>query len=107
MKLMLKFKNTDSLNSEMRLESTSPKLTTLKTRPDWAPDWSSTNTSGSWWEQFHYYGSTSILVRSSKGFCWAILINTYRPALEEYFPDIDSVINKTMDNAAIRWSMEQ
>ena len=76
-KLMVKFGNADSLNPTI-ISNSIPILHAPNSGSGFVPDWSSTDLSTNWWEQIHFYGSTSILVRSTKGFCWSILINTYR-----------------------------
>jgi hypothetical protein len=38
------------------------------------------------------------LVKSSNGFYWSILINTYRPAENEFFTELDSLIRNTMSH---------
>lgn len=68
----------------------------------YVPDWTYVADTSNWWLQFLYYGSSSVLVKSSKGFYWAILINTYRPVEEnEFFSDLDSIINRAIKNPDI------
>ena len=61
------------------------------------PDWTYVADSSNWWLQFLYYGSSSVLVKSSRGFYWSVLINTYRPVENEFFNDLDSMIRTAMD----------
>jgi CubicO group peptidase (beta-lactamase class C family) len=62
------------------------------------PDWTYVADSSNWWFQFLYYGATSVLVKSSKGYYWSILINTYRPTENEFFTDLDSLITNTISH---------
>jgi hypothetical protein len=43
--------------------------------PNYAKGWA-VNTLGNWWHVGRLPGTTSILVRTSQGFCWAALANT-------------------------------
>jgi CubicO group peptidase (beta-lactamase class C family) len=101
-KLVLHFHGPDSLNTGIKSTGSLPILPGPRSKPDFAADWSSVDNSGNWWEEMDMTGSTGIVVRSSKGFCWAILINTYRPGTPDYFPDITKLINKTMDDMSVR-----
>ncbi len=60
------------------------------------------NTAGNWWHLGSLPGTASILVRSSNGFCWAILANT-RTSASNYFSDLDELPWKIVNSQSIKW----
>jgi Beta-lactamase len=64
----------------------SASITTMTTKStaegtNYAKGWQ-VNSAGTWWHDGVLQGSSSILVRTSDGFCWAALINTRRSGLD-------------------------
>jgi CubicO group peptidase (beta-lactamase class C family) len=79
-----------------------PSIKSANNNQLYFPDWTYVADTSNWWLQFLYYGSSSVLVKSSKRYYWAVLINTYRPVEEnEFFNDLDSLINGAMRNPDI------
>jgi CubicO group peptidase (beta-lactamase class C family) len=89
--------------------STIATMTTATTapRPDGTPagyakGWS-VNAAGNWWHIGDFTGTISEIVRSSDGFCWAILANTRDDAnLDAMRTDIDS-LGWTIKNGITDW----
>jgi D-alanyl-D-alanine carboxypeptidase len=51
-----------------------------------------------------HFGQTSEMVCAANGFSWVILINTNRPAAENYLGELDQIMWKALDNSAIKWT---
>jgi len=56
-----------------------------------------------WYNLGDYRGSSSEYARASNGYSWAILVNTYRPALNDFFSDLDQIMWSAIGNPATRW----
>ncbi|MBE7177636.1 MAG: beta-lactamase family protein [Mucilaginibacter polytrichastri] len=61
----------------------------------------SVNTAGNWWHMGGIPGTATELVRTSGGFCWAILTNTR--GNNAYNSDLDSLIWKAVNDSATVW----
>lgn len=60
------------------------------------------NSSRNWWHNGSLPGTGSELVRTSKGYNWAILVNT-RSTDEGFFRDMDRLIWKAVNNPDTHW----
>jgi hypothetical protein len=56
-----------------------------------------------WYDLYDYRGSTSEIAHASNGYCWAILVNTYRPAIDTYLSDMDHIVWGAIENSKTRW----
>jgi CubicO group peptidase (beta-lactamase class C family) len=56
-----------------------------------------------WYNLGDYRGSASEIVRAANGYCWAILVNTYRPALDDFLHDMDQITWSAIGNPATHW----
>jgi CubicO group peptidase (beta-lactamase class C family) len=50
-----------------------------------------------------HLGQTSEMVCAANGFSWVILVNTGRPAAENYLGELDQIMWKALNNPAIKW----
>jgi len=50
-----------------------------------------------------HFAQASEIVTAANGFSWSILVNTSRPAAENYLGDLDNLMWKVIDNKAIIW----
>jgi len=49
-----------------------------------------------------HFGQTSEIVCADNGFSWVILVNTNRPAVENYLGELDQIMWKALSNSAIK-----
>ncbi len=73
---------------------------TLATPSGYACGWS-VNNSGNWWHLGALPGTVTEIVRTSKGFNWAILSNTRGTAANN--TDLDGVLWKAVNDPAVKW----
>lgn len=62
--------------------------------------WNSDSTN--WYELGQYRGSTSEIAHTANGYCWVILVNTYRPAIDTYISDMDQIFWHALQNKAFK-----
>jgi len=53
-----------------------------------------------------HFGQTSEMVCAANGFSWVILINTNRPAIENYLNELDQIMWKALSNPGIKWPIK-
>ena len=77
-------------------------LSTNKTNPHFGCGiyWNSNLTN--WFDMGQFPGSTSEIAHASNGYCWVILINTYRPVSETYMSDMDQIFWNAFKNKAFK-----
>src|SRR5579862_125045 len=90
-KLMIKYTNEDSLLGNINISRAKSSMGTARADGDYDFDWCSTDSSHDWWLQFATLGSSTIMMRSSRGICWSILINT---STQNLIDDLDQIIKK-------------
>jgi len=82
------FLNTPNILSRATLaEMTKPTPANSRYAKGWA-----VNSLGNWWHIGSLPGTTSVMVRTSSGFCWAALANTRRQPSNEIDHALDSLI---------------
>ena len=91
-KLMIKYKSFESLDSNISGSRATSLADTANAKDDYNFDWCSIDSTRDWWESFRALGSSTIMMRSSGGFYCAVLINTFRPGNSEFFPDVFRII---------------
>jgi len=101
-RLMIKYQNIHSLRGDINREQLKTKTATPKTETDYRFDWCY-DIARDWQEQFTSFGSTTFLLRSSSGLCWAILINTWRRGSPAFWPDLDQIVKNSTSDSTIRW----
>lgn len=69
--------------------------------PGYANGWS-INSAGNWWHTGSMPGTTSLFVRTSGGYCWAISCNT-RINAPQFNQEMDELIWKAVNNPSIKW----
>ena len=62
--------------------------------------WNSDSTN--WYDLGQYRGSTSEIGHTANGYCWSILVNTYRPAIDAYISDMDQIVWHALQNNAFK-----
>ena len=90
-KLMIKYKTFESFHDSINILQATSLADTAKAKNGYNFDWCSTDSTRDWWESFQFLGSSTIMMRSSSGFCCAVLINTFRPGTK-FFPDLMRII---------------
>jgi len=77
-------------------------LSTSKTNPHFGCGiyWNSDLTN--WFDQSELPGNTSEIAHASNGYCWVILINTYRPVADTYMSDMDQIFWNALKNKAFK-----
>lgn len=105
-KLMVKYRTVESLHSNISVSRATSLSDTAKAKDGYNFDWYSTDSTRDWWESFQFLGSSTIMMRSSGGFCCAVLMNTFRPDSPEFFPDVMRIIKMVDSDPAIRWPVE-
>ena len=101
-KLMIKYRTFESLHGNISVSRATSLADTAKAKNGYNFDWCSTDSTRDWWESFQFLGSSTIMMRSSGGFCCAVLINTFRPDSSEFFPDLTRIIKMINSDSAIR-----
>ena len=99
-KLMIKYRDLNSLKSSTAISIQQSSLDSAKHNNGYDFDWCSTDSTHDWTMQFQFLGSSTVMMRSH-GFCWAILINTFRPGESEFFPDLVRIIKAENNNSAM------
>ena len=56
-----------------------------------------------WYDLGSYRGSSAEFVHAANGYCWAILVNTYRPAIDAYLSDMDHIVWSAIGNPKTQW----
>ncbi len=101
-KLMIKYRTFKSLYNDLSVSRAASLMDTANAKDGFNFDWCSSDSTRDWWESFQFLGSTTIMMRSSDGFCCAVLINTFRPGSKEFFPDVFRIIKMVNRDSAIR-----
>jgi len=78
-------------------------LSGSKANPRFACGWMLNNDLSNWFYLGDYFGATTEMAHTTQGFCWAILVNTSRPAIDGYLKDMDQILWKVINNPATRW----
>jgi hypothetical protein len=101
-KLMIKYRTFESLHGSINVSRATSLAESAKANNGYSFDWCSTDSTRDWWESFQFLGSSTVMMRSSGGFCCAVLINTFRPDNSEFFPDLFRIIKMINSDSAIR-----
>ena len=105
-KLMIKYRTLESLHGDISVSRATLLADTAIAKNGYNFDWCQTDSTRDWWESFQFLGSSTVIMRSSGGFCCAILINTFRPDSPEFFPDLTRII-KMITSDSIRLPIAQ
>jgi D-alanyl-D-alanine carboxypeptidase len=105
-KLMIKYRSLESLYGNTSVSRAILLTDTAKAKNGYNFDWCSTDSTRDWWESFQFLGSSTTMMRSTGGFCCAVLINTFRPGNPEFFPDLMRIIKMVNSDPAIRWTLK-
>lgn len=101
LRLMVKADGFNSPPDLLNVQSITQMTTGSNANPGYANGWS-VNNAGNWWHTGSLPGSTSILVRTSGGYCWAILCNT-RVNSGAFNQELDELIWKVVNNPSVKW----
>lgn len=93
-RLMIKYRTLESLQDNITVSRATSLSDSAKAEDGYNFDWCSTDSTGDWWQEFQFLGSSTIIMRSSGGFCCAVLINTFRPDSPEFFSDLTQIIKR-------------
>jgi CubicO group peptidase (beta-lactamase class C family) len=100
-KLMIKYKTFESFHDTINISRATSLVDTANARDGYNFDWCSTDSTHDWWESFQFLGSSTVMMRSSDGFCCTVLINTFRPGNAEFFPELIGIIKRVSNNLRI------
>jgi len=100
-KLMMKYQTCKSLHETINISRAASLADTAKAKGGSNFDWCATDSTGDWREAFQFLGSSTIMMRSSSGFCCAILMNSFRPDSSEFFPDLFRIIKMVKSDSAL------
>ena len=100
-KLMMKYQTFKSLHETINISRATSLADTAKAKDGYNFDWCATDSTGDWREAFQFLGSSTIMMRSSSGFCCAILMNSFRPDSSEFFPDLFRIIKMVKSDSAL------
>ena len=100
-KLMMKYQTFKSLHETINISRATSLADTAKAKDGYNFDWCATDSTGDWREAFQFLGSSTIIMRSSSGFCCAILMNSFRPDSSEFFPDLFRIIKMVKSDSAL------
>jgi D-alanyl-D-alanine carboxypeptidase len=78
-------------------------LSGSEANPHYACGWMLNSDLSNWFYLGDYFGATTEMGHTTQGFCWAILVNTYRPEFDGYLTDMDQILWKAISNPATRW----
>ncbi|HEV3252443.1 MAG TPA: serine hydrolase domain-containing protein [Puia sp.] len=78
-------------------------LSGSKANPHFACGWMLNSDLSNWFYLGDYFGATTEMAHTTQGFCWVILVNTSRPAIDGYLTDMDQILWKVINNPATRW----
>jgi CubicO group peptidase (beta-lactamase class C family) len=100
-KLMMKYKTLNDLGGNKINSPAASTIDTVNSNNDYNFDWSSVDSTRDWWLQFQFYGSSTIMMRSPRGFSSVILMNTFRPDKPELFSDLARIIKMVNSDSAM------
>jgi len=78
-------------------------LSGSKPNPHYACGWLLNDNLSNWFYLGEYPGTTVEIARTTQGYCWAILCNTFRPRAQNYRMDLDQIMWKIINNPATKW----
>lgn len=82
-------------------------LTPSKANRQCASGWFSNNEFNDWGYLSEHFGTTSRILRANNGFCLAILVNTNRPAIDDYLKDLDHIVWNVINNHSTKWPTKE
>ncbi len=100
-RLLVKADGFNSPSDLLKTQSISRMTTGSGPNPGYANGWS-VNSAGNWWHTGSLPGTTSEIVRTSGGYCWAILCNT-RINSAPFNQELDELIWKVVNNTSVKW----
>ncbi len=103
--------STDMVKLMVKLKSPGPAKNMIdsnikrysKINPDFVGSWYLQDAGKNWGWTSDFFAASFKLQKSPKGFCLAILVNTYRPVEKDYFRDMGRIANEIMDDSTIKW----
>lgn len=100
-RLLVKADGFNSPSDLLKTQSISRMTTGSGPNPGYANGWS-VNSAGNWWHTGSLPGTSSEIVRTSGGYCWAILCNT-RISSGQFNQELDELIWKVVNNTSVKW----